>query len=94
LITKGAGAYGAVHKAVWRDCDVAVKLLANAQNLTRVYQQFFFLVLRILILDVVVLNLGIEEQFHFRSQSDDYSSVCLCCFSFLFGFLSYCESPM
>ena len=32
----GAGGYGAVHKAVWKDSDVAVKLLANSSQLTRV----------------------------------------------------------
>jgi hypothetical protein len=35
----GAGAFGAVHKAVWRDCDVAVKLLSNTQNITKVYEK-------------------------------------------------------
>eukprot|EP01087_Luapelamoeba_hula_P014010 TRINITY_DN4045_c1_g1_i2.p1 TRINITY_DN4045_c1_g1~~TRINITY_DN4045_c1_g1_i2.p1 ORF type:complete len:1175 (+),score=133.84 TRINITY_DN4045_c1_g1_i2:590-4114(+) len=31
----GAGGYGAVHKAVWKDSDVAVKLLANSHTLSR-----------------------------------------------------------
>eukprot|EP01087_Luapelamoeba_hula_P018055 TRINITY_DN5760_c1_g1_i1.p1 TRINITY_DN5760_c1_g1~~TRINITY_DN5760_c1_g1_i1.p1 ORF type:complete len:154 (+),score=19.68 TRINITY_DN5760_c1_g1_i1:1-462(+) len=31
----GAGGYGAVHKAVWKESDVAVKLLANPNGLTR-----------------------------------------------------------
>jgi hypothetical protein len=39
LFSLGTGAFGAVHKAVWRDCDVAVKLLANGHNITKVCKE-------------------------------------------------------
>lgn len=32
----GTGGYGAVHKAIWKNNDVAVKLLANTTELTKV----------------------------------------------------------
>jgi hypothetical protein len=50
----GAGAFGAVHKAVWRDCDVAVKLLSNTQNITKVCQKKERIVISIHIHNVFV----------------------------------------
>eukprot|EP01087_Luapelamoeba_hula_P007745 TRINITY_DN1900_c1_g1_i1.p1 TRINITY_DN1900_c1_g1~~TRINITY_DN1900_c1_g1_i1.p1 ORF type:complete len:1690 (-),score=189.26 TRINITY_DN1900_c1_g1_i1:61-5130(-) len=37
----GAGGYGAVHKAIWKDSDVAVKLLANSMHLSREVKKNF-----------------------------------------------------